>query len=77
MIETTFPFPISIIQETFKVRAVPAIDGTSIKNTVVTETSYPKGNSTKRVETYSVIIYDATGRLNSYLFGYNHIDKLI
>jgi hypothetical protein len=77
MIETPFPFPISNVQEVFKIQAVPSIDGTSIKNTVITETSYPEGNSTRRVETYSVTVYDATGRLNSYLFGYNHIDRLI
>lgn len=77
MIETPFPFPISNIQETYKIRSVPAIDGTSIKNTVVTETVYPEGNSTRRVETYSVTVYDATGRLNSYLFGYNNINRLV
>lgn len=77
MIETPFPFPISNVQEVFKIQAVPSIDGTSIKNTVITETSYPEGNSTRRVETYSVTVYDATGRLNSYLFGYNHIDRLV
>lgn len=77
MIETPFPFPVSNVQEVFKIQSVPSIDGTSIKNTVITETSYPKGNSTRRVETYSVTIYDATGRLNSYLFGYNNIDRLV
>jgi hypothetical protein len=77
MIETPFPFPISNVQEVFKIKAVPSIDGTSIKNTVITETSYPEGNSTRRVETYSVTVYDATGRLNSYLFGYNNIDRLV
>ena len=77
MIETPFPFPISNVQEVFKIQAVPSIDGTSIKNTVITETSYPEGNSTRRVETYSVTIYDATGRLNSYLFGYSNIDRLV
>ena len=77
MIETPLPFPISNVQEVFKIQAVPAIDGTSIKNTVITETSYPEGNSTRRVETYSVTVYDSTGRLNSYLFGYNNIDRLV
>ena len=77
MIETPFPFPIHTTQEVYKIRAVPAVDGTNIKNTVVTETSYPEGNSTRRVETYSVTVYDAAGRLNSYLFGYNHVDRLV
>jgi hypothetical protein len=39
MIETPFPFPISNVQEVFKIKAVPSIDGTSIKNTVIPETS--------------------------------------
>jgi len=77
MIETPFPFPISTVQEVFRLRSIPAVDGTQIKNTVVTETSYPEGNSTRRVESYTVTVYDATGRLNSYLFGYNHIDRLV
>jgi hypothetical protein len=77
MIETPYPFPISTTQEIFTVRSVPAIDGTQLKNTIVTETSYPEGNSTRKVETYSVTIYDATGKLNSYLFGYNNIDRLV
>jgi hypothetical protein len=77
MIETSFPFPVSTYQDIFKVRAVPSIDGTHISHTVITETSYPEGNSTRRVETYSVTVYDATGRLNSYLFGYNHVDRLV
>lgn len=77
MIETPYPFPISTFQDVFKVLAIPAIDGTKISHTVVSETSYPEGNTTRRVETYSVTVYDATGRLNSYLFGYNNIDRLV
>jgi hypothetical protein len=77
MIETPFPFPISSYQDVFKIQAVPAIDGTKISHTVITETSYPEGNSTRKVESYTVTVYDATGRLNSYLFGYNHIDRLV
>lgn len=77
MIETPFPFPISNVQEVYRTRSVPAVDGTQIKNTVVTETSYPEGNSTRRVETYTVTVYDAVGRLNSYLFGYSNVDRLV
>ena len=77
MIETNFPFPISTTQDVYRVRAVPAVDGTHIRHTTITETSYPEGNSTRRVESYTVTVYDATGRLNSYLFGYNHIDRLV
>ena len=77
MIETPFPFPLHVVQEVYKVRVVPAVDGTSIQNTVITESSYPEGNSTRKVETYSVMVYDATGRLNSYLFGYNNLDRMV
>ena len=77
MTKTPFPFPISILKDIFKIRAVPAMDGTSIKSVVVTETSYPEGNSTRRVETNSVIVYDAAGRLNSYLFGYGNVNRLV
>lgn len=77
MIETPFPFPISSVQDVYRTRAVPAIDGTHIKHTVITETSYPDGNNTRKVESYSVTVYDASGRLNSYLFGYNNVDRLV
>lgn len=77
MIETPFPFPISSFQDVYRTRAVPAADGTHIRHTVVTETSYPEGNSTRKVETYSVTVYDATGRLNSYLFGYDNVNRLV
>jgi len=77
MIETPYPFPVHVVQEVYKVRAIPAVDGTSITNTVITETSYPEGNNTRKVETYSVIVYDAAGRLNSYLFGYNNLDRMV
>jgi hypothetical protein len=77
MIETPFPFPIHSTQDVYRVRAVPSVDGIHIKHTTITETSYPEGNSTRRVETYSVTVYDAAGRLNSYLFGYNHVDRLV
>lgn len=77
MIETPFPFPISVTQDIYKTRAVPAVDGTSIKHVVITETSHPDGNNTRKVETYSVTVYDAAGRLNSYLFGYDNVNRLV
>ncbi len=77
MIQTNFPFPISTVQEVFNIRSVPSVEGVSIKNTRIVETTFPEGNSTRRVDTYSVTVYDATGRLYSYLYGYSNIDRLV
>jgi hypothetical protein len=77
MIQTNLPFPISTTQEVFNIRSVPSVEGVNIKNTRIVETTFPEGNSTRRVDTYNVTVYDATGRLYSYLYGYSNIDRLI
>lgn len=77
MTDFPYPFPVPIIQEVNTIRSVPAVDGTQIKNIKITETVFPEGNSIRRVETYSVMVYDAVGRLNSYLYGYGNIDRLV
>ena len=77
VIETPYPFPVSSFQDVFKVTSIPATQGTNLKHTVITETAYPNGNNTKKVETYSVTIYDAAGRLYAYNSKASSFDQYI
>jgi hypothetical protein len=75
MITTPYPFPIHVFQDVFKVTSIPAIEGTHYKHTVVTESAYPTGNNTRVVQTYSVTLYDAAGRLDAYNHRFGSFDR--
>jgi hypothetical protein len=69
-----YHFPITTVQDSWSTTSYPATAGTGLKHTTITETHYPEGSSTRHVETYSVIVYDAAGRLNAYNNRSNYID---
>lgn len=75
MIDTPYPFPIHVFKDVLKVTSIPAVEGTNIKHTVVTESAYPTGNNTRVVQTYSVTLYDAAGRLDAYNHRFGSFDR--
>jgi deoxyribose-phosphate aldolase len=70
-------FPISFYKDTWSVTAVPAVRGTKLKHTVITGTSFPQGNDIVKVEISSVMVYDATGRLEAYNHRFGNIDQSV
>jgi hypothetical protein len=48
-----------------------------IKGTTVTVYSYAEGNSVTTIQSYSIMLYDAAGRLDAYNHRSNYIDLYI
>jgi hypothetical protein len=77
VMSSPYYFPITTVQDSWSITSYPATAGTGLKHTTITETHFPQGNSTRHVETYSVIVYDAAGRLDAYNHRSNYIDIYI
>ena len=55
-----YTFPVS------KMRDYWSSSSHELRHIIVTDNNYPQGNSTRRVEAYTVTIYDVSGHLHNY-----------
>lgn len=75
--DNPFLFPIQLNRSYQQVIGMPQVGGSMIKGSTVTVYSYAEGNSVTTIQSYSIMLYDAAGRLDAYNHRSNYIDLYI